>query len=292
MLKNKYNKGFTLIEIVAILILIGILMAVAASKYFDMRDEAQKRAALATVAEAQSRINSVFAQRVLSGDTCTVARNTAKELDNIDDDQSRDYDFGDYYLTNKGENTTNGTISVGVGLISETPEREITTATLYLPECGSKNGGSVITKEWWTHDKILQEYGYYQAPDGINSLDDLAKFLKTLVGVGDNTGVLYYLQKPITGLFGEVLVPAGYYVHGEIRLFEKNDHKLNESVEEDDWATYSDSEGKWTTAPKYGGYCWGENGELYMYIGENGASASKPSDSSDDWIKFQKKPTT
>lgn len=114
MLKNKYDKGFTLIEIVAILILIGILMAVAASKYFDMRDEAQKRAALATVAEAQSRINSVFAEKILGGDTCTVARGYASLLENIDDDNDESSNaFGDYYLTGQAsENVINVRVSL------------------------------------------------------------------------------------------------------------------------------------------------------------------------------------
>ena len=38
------QKGFTLIEIVMVLVLLGILAAVAVPKYFDLQEEAEKKA--------------------------------------------------------------------------------------------------------------------------------------------------------------------------------------------------------------------------------------------------------
>ena len=69
---NKQS-GFTLIEIVMVLVLLGILSAVAVPKYFDLQKQAELRAGQAAVAEAQARVNALFAEALLKGATCTNA---------------------------------------------------------------------------------------------------------------------------------------------------------------------------------------------------------------------------
>ena len=69
---NKQS-GFTLIEIVMVLVLLGILSAVAVPKYFDLQEQAKLRAAQAAVAEAQARVNAVFADQLLKGKDCTTS---------------------------------------------------------------------------------------------------------------------------------------------------------------------------------------------------------------------------
>lgn len=293
MLENKYNKGFTLIEIVAILILIGILMAVAASKYFDMRDEAQKRAALATVAEAQSRINSVFAQRILSGDTCTVARNTAKELENIDDDndQSRGFDFGDYYL--KGEENED-VIDVTVYLISETPERAITTATLYLPECGSQNGNDPTTPTdpiwYWDEEKLRNEFGVLEfSPEG-KFFTDLASLLQVIRETANTSGTIFKVTEPIKlGIL--TLLEPGYYVSTDLGEIQ-GDLIVGLNAAEQNWVRYDSDEQKWVkynsvtqqweqSSPEPGNY-YLDSEENAVYIFKGYGDANDPN----NWLKF------
>ena len=66
-LKNK--KGFTLIELVIIIILIGVLAAIAIPKYVDLRDQAVRASAQATLDAGRAAINLDFADKILNGTT-------------------------------------------------------------------------------------------------------------------------------------------------------------------------------------------------------------------------------
>ncbi len=63
MLKNE--KGFTLIEIIAVIIIMGRLAAVAVPKFFSMQDDAVKASLNGALSESAARFNHAFSKYIL-----------------------------------------------------------------------------------------------------------------------------------------------------------------------------------------------------------------------------------
>lgn len=139
---SKKQMGFTLIEIVMVLVLLGILSAVAVPKYFDLQEQAELNAAKATVAEFQSRLNARFASALLQGKSCSDARTAAKAGDSslkgmtgalVGDDFGTGWSVAfDNTKTSQLNVTRNGTTYPGTTYASQAKYFEIT-----FPKCDS-----------------------------------------------------------------------------------------------------------------------------------------------------------
>jgi prepilin-type N-terminal cleavage/methylation domain-containing protein len=92
------QKGFTLIEIIAVLVILGILAAVAIPRFMDLTSVASDKAAMQAVAEGKSRLSNQFARNLLTGNSNTTALLIAKATASLTD-------AGDYTLAYEAAGT-------------------------------------------------------------------------------------------------------------------------------------------------------------------------------------------
>lgn len=76
----KHQAGFTLLEIVTTMFLLGALAFPALTRYLDLGDAAFRHAAVAAVNEAQIRIDAKFAENLKKGMSCSEASADAANL--------------------------------------------------------------------------------------------------------------------------------------------------------------------------------------------------------------------
>jgi len=100
--KRRNQKGFTLIEIIAVLIILGVLAAVAVPKYIDLTTDAKHAAAQAGVAEGMARLSQGYAKALLTG-SGTVTGGVTAVMGAADTDAG---DFTLSYAFGTGSNVT------------------------------------------------------------------------------------------------------------------------------------------------------------------------------------------
>ena len=74
------QKGFTLIEIIAVLIILGVIAAVAVPKFVDMQVEARQYAVDGALGALQSTVTMDYAKQLLTTPSTTTYTPTASQV--------------------------------------------------------------------------------------------------------------------------------------------------------------------------------------------------------------------
>ena len=96
----KNEKGFTLIEIIAVIIIMGILAAVAVHRFFSMQEDAKIAALNGGLSEAAARFNHAFAKYILVEKRAPADAATLATVDYLGVDATgTGTDIGDFTVT-------------------------------------------------------------------------------------------------------------------------------------------------------------------------------------------------
>ena len=111
LLKNQ--QGFTLIEIIAVLILLGILAAVAVPKYMDMQTDAQAKAVDGALASGASNATMAYSKFLLTNSVTPTSITDNNEWSDGTNTQAITTDLGDFTAGYKYVATT-GVVTVTI----------------------------------------------------------------------------------------------------------------------------------------------------------------------------------
>ncbi len=145
------QEGLTLIEIIAVLIILGVLAAVAVPKYLDMTGDAKKRALEGALAEGVSTVNVAYAKLMLSNSgIATTSEIAAKANANKPASDEFSYTFAaratGVLITVGGKG---GSDFSGVASISKTWENSSSTSTTMTTTTTTTSSSWWPPWKWW-----------------------------------------------------------------------------------------------------------------------------------------------
>ena len=121
--KKRNQKGFTLIEIIAVLVILGVLAAVAIPKYQDLKVSSANQAVQAAIAAGASQAAMGYSNALLAGSATPLA-DAIKALS-----VAKYQTLGDYTYTYETNNTKDGILVTLTGATKDTQGADVMAIT-------------------------------------------------------------------------------------------------------------------------------------------------------------------